>query len=148
MAAFTSLGLTGSALTLSSLLERVSALRGRPVVIEPVEALRNTETCGLWLSTDHTEFVFHAPTDSELHRQQCILHELSHMILRHDETVVSAGYAKTLFPDLTGERVRSALSRSEFDKSHEVIAELLADLLATAISDASQEPANFERVFG
>lgn len=146
-AAYNSLGLSG-ALTLPILLDKVSALRGKPIVVEAVEGLRNTETCGLWLSTEHTEFVFHAPTDSDLHRQQCILHELAHMILRHDETVVSAGYARTLFPDLAGERVRSALTRSEFDKGHEVIAELLADLLASAISDATQEPANFERVFG
>lgn len=146
--AFSSLSLDGSALTLSSLIEKVSTLRGRPIVVESAEGLRDTETCGLWLSTEHTEFVFHAPTDSDLHRQQCILHELAHMILRHDETVVSAGYAKTLFPDLAGEKVRSALARSEFAKRHEIIAEQLADLLASAISDAPQEPANFEKVFG
>ncbi|MCU6481913.1 hypothetical protein [Arthrobacter sp. A2-55] len=127
---------------------RVAKYRGRKIVINEMAELIGSKACGLWLSTDETEFVFHAPTKSALHRQQCILHELAHMVLRHDETVVSVEYAPTLFPDLSGERVRSALARSDFLREEEITAELLADLFAKAIHDSSQEPQNFEGVFG
>lgn len=132
-AAFTALDLSG-VLTFADLIVKVSALRGRPIVVDSAEGLRDTATTSLWLSTDHTEFVFHAPSDSLLLRQQWILHELAHMILRHDETLVSATYAKTLFPDLAGEKVRSSLARSGGTNPDEIAAELLADLLAEAIS--------------
>lgn len=135
-------------LTLDSLISFMEKRRGRPIVIAPMEGLSVAETCGLWFSTDSTEFIFHAPTGSELHRQQCISHELAHMILRHDETVVSLDYAATLFPDLDGQKVRSALGRSAFLDKEEIAAEMLADLLSGAIRNRTREPRNFERIFG
>jgi hypothetical protein len=70
------------------------------------------------------------------------------MVLRHDESLVSADYAKTLFPDLDGERVRSALARDGFDREDEIVAELLADLLSAAISSSDREYAGYSEVFG
>lgn len=92
-------------------------------MVESAEGLRDTETTSLWLSTEHTEFVFHAPTKSDLLREQW-----------HDETLASASYTKTLFPDLAGERVRSSPARSGSRDPHEIAAERLADLLAEAIA--------------
>ncbi len=138
----------GNKVTLNSLVATVEGLRGRRVVISEMTDLDGSTTCGLWLSTDCTEFVFHLPTPSELHRQQCVLHELAHMALRHDEKAINIDYAGTLFPDISGERVRAALARTDFIREEELAAELLADLFAAAIRDSGREPKNFEQVFG
>ena len=145
--AFRELGL-GTEVSLGSLISHVQRLRGRPIVIEEHRELDSATTCGLWFSTDELEIVLHREPQSELHRQQFILHELAHMVLRHNEGLVSADYAKTLFPDLDGERVRSALARDEFDREDEIVAELLADLLSAAIHTSDREYAGYSEVFG
>jgi hypothetical protein len=145
--AFRSL-LLPSRVTLDGLIAIVAARRRRPIEIEATTVLNGTEVCGLWLSTDSREIILHAVTDSVLHRQQFILHELGHMILRHDELGISAEYAASLFPNLNGEMVSRALARSSFVDDMEVAAETLADLLAAAIRDSALEPKSFEQVFG
>lgn len=137
-----------SHLTLSWLIAIVAARRRRRIEIEATTILNGTEVCGLWLSTDSREIILHAVTDSVLHRQQFILHELGHMILRHDELGISAEYAASLFPNLNGEMVSRALARSSFVDDMETAAETLADLLAAAIRDSTLEPKSFEQVFG
>lgn len=135
-------------LTLTGLIAIVSARRRRRIEIEATNILNGTSVCGLWLSTDTREIVLHAVTDSMLHRQQFVLHELGHMILRHDELGVSSKYATALFPNLNGEMVSRALARSSFVDDMEAAAETLADLLAGAIRESTQEPKSFEQVFG
>jgi hypothetical protein len=137
-----------SHLTLETLIAIVAARRRRRIEIEATTILNGTSVCGLWLSTDTREIILHAATDSALHRQQFILHELGHMILRHDELGVSADYAASLFPNLGGEMVSRALARSSFVEDMEAAAEMLADLLAGAIRESTQEPRSFEQVFG
>ncbi|MDQ0691480.1 hypothetical protein [Arthrobacter sp. W4I7] len=145
--AFVSLRLP-SHLTLERLIAIVAARRRRRIEIEATTILNGTSVCGLWLSTDTREIILHAVTDSALHRQQFILHELGHMILRHDELGVSSDYAGSLFPNLNGEMVSRALARSSFVDDLEAAAETLADLLAGAIRDSTMEPRSFEQVFG
>ncbi len=138
----------GTEVSLENLISRVEGLRGRRIVIEQRDELGTTKVCGLWLAKDTVELVYHGTPRSELHRQQFILHELAHMVLRHDETVVSADYALTLFPHLNGERVRAALARESFDREDEVVAELLADFFSAAIAGSDREPGRFSEVFG
>lgn len=145
--AFVSLRLPNH-LTLERLIAIVAARRLRGIEIEATTILNGTSVCGLWLSTDTREIILHAVTDSALHRQQFILHELGHMILRHDELGVSSDYAGSLFPNLDGEMVSRALARSSFVDELEAAAETLADLLAGAIRDSTMEPRSFEQVFG
>ena len=130
---------------LISIIEKV---RGRRIEIDVCESLNSGTVCGLWLSTNTREIILHAPTPSVLHRQQFILHELGHMVLRHDEVVVSANYAETLFPNLPGEKVSRILGRSDFLDHIEAAAETLADLFAAAIRNSSIEPRSFERILG
>ncbi|MFX1821802.1 hypothetical protein PV768_18645 [Pseudarthrobacter sp. CC4] len=137
-----------SRLTLSGLIAIVAARRRRRIEIEATTILNGTSVCGLWLSTDSREIILHAVTDSALHRQQFILHELGHMILRHDELGISSEYAASLFPNLDGELVSRALARSSFVDDLEAAAETLADLLASAIRESTLEPRSFEQVFG
>lgn len=145
--AFLSLRLP-SHLTLERLIAIVAARRRRRIEIEATTILNGTSVCGLWLSTDSREIILHAVTDSALHRQQFVLHELGHMILRHDELGVSSEYASSLFPNLDGEMVSRALARSSFVDDLEAAAETLADLLAGAIRESTKEPRSFEQVFG
>lgn len=137
-----------SHVTLGGLIAIVAARRRRIIEIEATNILNGTSVCGLWLSTDRREIVLHAVTDSVLHRQQFVLHELGHMILRHDELGISSEYAAALFPHLDGEMVSRALARSSFVDDMEAAAETLADLLAGAIRESTQEPKSFEQVFG
>ncbi|MFB8370370.1 hypothetical protein ACFC25_13505 [Pseudarthrobacter sp. NPDC055928] len=137
-----------SHLTLERLVAIVAARRRRRIEIEATTILNGTSVCGLWLCTDTREIILHAVTDSALHRQQFILHELGHMILRHDELGISSDYAASLFPNLDGEMVSRALARSSFVDDLEAAAETLADLLAAAIRDSTLEPKSFEQVFG
>lgn len=137
-----------SRLSLERLISIVELLRQRRIEVDVSESLNGGSVCGLWLSTDSAEIILHAPTPSALHRQQFILHELGHMVLRHDELVVSSNYAETLFPNLSGEKVSRILGRSDFLDHIEAAAETLADLFAAAIRDSSLEPRSFERIFG
>jgi hypothetical protein len=145
--AFSSLRLP-THLTLERLVAVVESIRNRPITIDVADGLNGGSVCGLWLSTDSKEIILHAATPSALHRQQFVLHELSHMVLRHDEVGVPADYANVLFPDVPAEMVRRVLMRSSFVDRLEAAAETLADLFAAAIRDSTLEPRSFERVFG
>jgi hypothetical protein len=145
--AFSSLRLPAH-LTLERLVAVVESIRKRPITIDVAEGLNGGTVCGLWLSTDTKEIILHAATPSVLHRQQFVLHELGHMVLRHDEVGVPKDYAGILFPDIPEEMVRRVLMRSSFVDQVEAAAETLADLFAAAIRDSTLEPRSFERVFG
>lgn len=135
-------------LTLGRLVEVVEGIRCRRIEIDVSGALNGGSVCGLWLSTDRAEIILHASTPSALHRQQFVLHELGHMVLRHDELVLPADYAGVLFPNLSGDLVTRVLARSSFIDHVEAAAESLADLFAAAIRESSIEPRSFERIFG
>ncbi|MGO4145754.1 hypothetical protein AB4Y77_11760 [Paenarthrobacter sp. YAF11_1] len=144
--AFVSLALP-THLNLERLVKVVEDVRHRPIQIEAIGALNGGSVCGLWLSTDAVEIILHAISPSGLHRQQFVLHELGHMVLRHDELVVPADYIEVLFPNLPAGLVSRVLARSSFTDDLEAAAESLADLFAAAIRNSAREPRSFERVF-
>lgn len=126
--------------------------RGRKIVIKPIENTPTDKVCGLWFGLDDLDLILHARAASEVHRQQIILHEFAHMILRHDQEELSHEYASIFFPDLDPERVVTALKRTDFFDEFEVTAEILADRLASRIrasqKPASVQPGNFGEIFG
>ena len=135
-------------LTLERLVQVVERIRRRRIEIEVSGALNGGSVCGLWLSTDTAEIILHAATPSAIHRQQFVLHDLGHMVLRHDELVLPSDYADVLFPDLPRDLVSRVFARSSFLDDVEAAAETLADLFAGAIRDSTIEPRSFERIFG
>ncbi|MDJ0356319.1 hypothetical protein [Paenarthrobacter sp. PH39-S1] len=147
LTAFAELNLP-SHLTLGRIIAIVEGTRNKPIVIDVAEWLNGGNLCGLWLSTDSREIILHAATPSELHRQQFILHELGHMVLRHDETARPSDYAALLFPNVDGERVSRILQRSDFFDHIEAAAESMADLFAAAIRASTTEPRSFEKILG
>ena len=133
--------------TLDSLVEHVEAVRNRRIVIIESEKLTGKKICGLWIPREHVDVVYHSVTKGMLHRQQMILHELSHMILRHDEAEGATWQGIKVFQELSGEVVAKALARGDFRSDLEATAEHFADLLAAAIRESSQEIFSFEDYF-
>ena len=138
--------------SMSSIQTHLETASGRPIVIRPIDNTPTDKVCGLWFGMDGLDLILHAKAASEVHRQQIVLHEFAHMILRHEQEVLSHDYAQVFFPDLDPERVVSALKRTDFADELEVTAELLADRLASRIRRSYQqpdaEPGNFGAVFG
>lgn len=138
--------------SLRSITAHLEGARGRQIIIKPIDNTPTDKVCGLWFGLDDMDLILHAKAASEVHRQQIILHEFAHMILRHDQEEVTHDYAGVFFPDLDPERVLTALKRTDFFDEFEITAELLADRLAARIR-ASQvrsggQPGNFGAVFG
>jgi hypothetical protein len=138
--------------SVQSIQAHLEAGRGRRIVIKPIDNTPTDKVCGLWFGLDDLDLILHARAASEVHRQQIILHEFAHMILRHEQEDLSHDYAKSFFPDLAPERVISALKRTDFFDELEVTAELLADRLASRIRRSIRrpdaQPGNFGAIFG
>jgi hypothetical protein len=126
-------------LTLESLIKHVEAMRGRQIKIVETSQLSGKKICGLWIPREKVDVVYHSVTRGRLHRQQMILHEISHMILRHDEDREAAWQGVSAFHEISGEVVKKALARGDFRSDLEATAEYLADLLAAAIRDGKNQ---------
>lgn len=135
--------------TLESVTAAVERIRGKPTVYKPVDWLHGTGATGLWLPFDDVDEVLHVRTESELYRSQILLHELSHMILRHDRIFAAAAKGLGLTAgDYTDRAVSHAWARTTANNEYEVAAEALADELAAVIRSRPTEPAWFEGVLG
>lgn len=120
-------------LTLDSLIAHVELVRGRRMKIIETSKLSGKKICGLWIPRQDVDIVYHSLTRGRLHRQQMILHEISHMILRHDEMREATWQGINVFQEISGEVVDKALARGDFRSDLEATAEHLADLLAAEI---------------
>lgn len=138
--------------SLHSTHRHLERLRDRKIIIQPMDGTPTDKVCGLWFGLDDLDLILHAPAASEMHRQQIVLHEFAHMILRHELESLPSDYARTFFPDLDPARVVRALKRSDLHDEFEVTAELLADRLAARIRTSQRrragQPGNFGSVFG
>lgn len=136
-------------MTLSDLISRIQEARQRPLRIHEVPALTNDSNalCGLWLATDTEDIILHASSDSALHREQFILHELAHILLKHDIIDESTGYVTdSVLSDFEDATVVKALARDGMNGKYELQAEHLADILAAHIR--RRPKSKFSEVFG
>ena len=136
-------------ITLDELISRVEEARQRPLRIQEVPELGESDgtLCGLWLATDTEDIVLHAPSDSELHRVQFILHELAHILLLHDTVDEKTGYVTgDVISQFDQATVVKALARDGFNDKFEVLAEQLADVLADRMRSRPNSP--FSEIFG
>ncbi|WP_344739187.1 hypothetical protein [Microbacterium awajiense] len=133
-----------------SLDELVGALerrRGRPLRIVELADLSDREgICALWLMTDKEDLVLHARSESTLHRQQFVLHELAHIILDHGHD--DADGPDALLPDIAPSTRRRLLRRQDLVTAEEIAAESLADDLAAAIRGSVIHESKFLEIFG
>ncbi|WP_067949581.1 hypothetical protein [Agromyces sp. NDB4Y10] len=133
--------------SLDAIVAYVERERGTKVNITPLETLRGTSTCGLVVRRHGMHHIFYVPETSPLHRLQCVLHELSHVLLRHDESSPgSVGQLARFVPDIRLERGDAIFGRVAFEDETEVEAERLADRLAAAIRRPRRHP--LEEHFG
>jgi hypothetical protein len=145
-ALFGSLRIPGG-FSLENVVRHVERIRRTKLQIVPLVALNGTSACGLLLLRRGTHTIYHVPESSSLHRTQCILHELSHMLLRHDETSLGDAQLARFIPDIRLDVGDKLFGRVNFDDDTEIEAERLADRLASAIRTPAQ-PLHFEEFFG
>jgi len=138
----------GDVFSFDELVDAVQARRHRGLRIVELAGLSDHEgLCAIWLMTDDEDIVLHAHSDSGLHRQQFVLHELAHMILGHG-TENSAESPDFLLPDIPSDTRRRLLRRQNLDTIEEVSAESLADQLAAAIRGSTMHESRFLEIFG
>jgi hypothetical protein len=115
--------------TLDAFRDGLACDRGRPLRLVPMPASA-PGLCGLWISTDHADYVVHHVATSPLHQEHIILHELAHMIF--DNVTVRGTtdeLAARFFPALDARKVAVVLGRTSYTTEQEQEAEVLADLI-------------------
>ena len=138
----------GSTFTLDDLLRAVQNRRHRKLrVVELADLDTSDGICAIWLVTDTEDLVLHARSDSTLHRQQFVLHELAHMILGHCEGDDCAAQ-EVLLPDIPPYTRGRLLKRQDIDCETEIAAESLADRLAAGIRGSVFAESRYSEVFG
>ena len=91
--------------------------------------------------------MLHARSDSALHRQQFVLHELAHMILGHGEGDDCA-VGEALLPNIPPYTRGRLLRRQDLDSETEIAAESLADRLAAGIRGSVFAESRYSEIFG
>jgi len=103
--------------------------------------------CAVWLVTDTDDIVLYAHSDSALHRQQFVLHEIAHMILGHCQAD-DCPIEDVLLPNIPPHTRGRLLKRQDIDCDIEIAAEFLADRLAAGIRGSAFAESRFLEVFG
>ncbi|MBT2498549.1 hypothetical protein J7E25_05525 [Agromyces sp. ISL-38] len=138
----------GESFTFDALVEAIEQRRGHRVRIIELDALgEQAGLCALLMETDDQDLVFHAPTESALHRQQFVLHEFAHLILGHVDGDDPAA-PDFLLPDIPRSTRRRLLRRQDLDTPREILAESMADHLAAAIRASAVRDSRFLEIFG
>ena len=138
----------GNTFALDDLLHTVQDRRHRRLrVVELADLDTHDGLCALWLSTDAEDVVLHARSDSALHRQQFVLHELAHMILGHGEGDGCA-VGEVLLPNIPPYTRGRLLRRQDLDSETEIAAESLADRLAAGIRGSVFAESRYSEIFG
>ena len=138
----------GSTFTLDDLLHAIQARRGRPLKVYERDDLDTSDgICALWFAIDEADVILLARTDSMLHRQQFVLHELAHMILGHGEGDGCA-VGEVLLPNIPPYTRGRLLRRQDLDSETEIAAESLADRLAAGIRGSVFAESRYSEIFG
>ena len=113
-AAVTNLQL-GSTFTLDELVQAIQTRRHRRLLVRELKELNTSDgICAIWLTRDTDDIVLHAHTESTLHRQQFVLHELAHLILGHCDGEDCAA-VDMLLPDIPPDTIARLLRRQDLD---------------------------------
>jgi hypothetical protein len=138
----------GDTFTFDELVGAVQQRRKRRLrIVELAELGEHDGLCAVWLMTEAEDLVLHAHSESALHQQQFVLHELAHMILGHNvEDDPEA--PDILLPDIPPDTRRRLLRRQDLDTAEEIMAETLADHLAAAIRGSAMHGSRYLEIFG
>jgi hypothetical protein len=138
----------GDTFTFDELVGAVQQRRKRRLrIVELAELGEHDGLCAVWLMTEAEDLVLHAHSESALHQQQFVLHELAHMILGHNvEDDPEA--PDILLPDIPPDTRRRLLRRQDLNTAEEIMAETLADHLAAAIRGSAMHGSRYLEIFG
>jgi hypothetical protein len=70
-----------------NLVERVAAVRGRPIELCP-RTMPDLTQYGAWIASPSYDFIFFERDTARIHQDHIICHELAHMLLGHQTLVV------------------------------------------------------------
>lgn len=127
-------------LEVNQFLAALAQQRGRRIELIPT-ILPATLPCGMLISTDDVDYIFHAIDTTPLHAQHIDMHEVGHLLLDHSAVISSVGATahvpalaeqaavRSLLPDISPELIRRILGRTVYTDVHEREAELFASLL-------------------
>lgn len=137
----------GSFFTFTELIRAMQEHRQRTLrIVELPELGDGDGLCAVWLIGASEDLVLHARTDSALHRQQFILHELAHMLLGHGRDDCEG--TDPLLPDIPPHTRMRLLARGDLDSESEIAAEAVADAFATAIRGSAFAESRYSEIFG
>jgi hypothetical protein len=129
--------------------------RGRPIRLIAADTSAFTESpCGLWLTRDDDDLIFHESGTSDYHIDQIVRHEVGHMVLGHGRgrtadqgQELNRELCRQIFPDLDPETICSALGRRDFVADEEREAETFAHVLMLATVEAATRKSMMRSVF-
>ncbi|WP_283134541.1 hypothetical protein [Rhizohabitans arisaemae] len=132
---------------LTKLCVELARRRGRPLIVAPME-FPSPGPGGLWIAGDTTDYIFHEQATSRFHQEHIVLHEIGHMICRHEASrsrpdprgaqgppgppqppAMDAAHARVLFPHLDPAVVGRLLARTRYSTEEEREAEMIASLI-------------------
>ena len=112
-----------------TLCARIADRRGRPITLLAL-ALPPGAPRGLWISTEHRDFIVYERATSPLHQEHIILHELAHLLCGHTGgPELRDEHARRLFPTLDPDLITRFLGRSGYTSEEEQEAEILASMI-------------------
>jgi hypothetical protein len=135
--------------------QRVSKLRGREIVLIPVDTATLVDSpCGLWLRRETDDLLLYAAGTSDYHIDQIVCHEVGHMVLGHSQLLSyradhddTAELCGSLLPDLDPETVNAILARDGYSDDQEHDAESFASRLMVAAAESADARSTLRSVF-
>ena len=105
---------------------RISAERGRPLVVLPWESAVPAGTTGSCVPYGDRDVIYHQPWATGLHRTQIVLHEIAHLVCSH----VAHDTLSSQFEMVQPEAYARMFARHDnYDDEQEREAEMLASLM-------------------
>ncbi|MFF3501187.1 secondary metabolite protein [Streptomyces sp. NPDC003247] len=111
---------------------QLAVKRGRPLHLHELPDMGGVNApCGLMISFETGDHIFHVAATSERHRAQIVRHELAHLLLGHSSE--NAGVVESLLSIMPESvdplAVLTALGRTSYDSETEYDAEVAASAL-------------------
>ncbi|MCG6497030.1 regulator component [Kitasatospora sp. A2-31] len=127
--------------TEEELVQAVSTLIGRPIIVEPRD-MKGNFACGLRERYSDREVISYEITASPLHRIQIIAHELGHILCGHPGSIRLADIpSDEELTDMTDWSILGVSARTSYESKDEQEAELMASLLIQRMYRATVMPA-------
>lgn len=132
-------GIDVASFSTTGLLQRVEALRGRPVLVFPV-TIADPHLHGAWVATLDYDCICLDKDTAPVHQNHILCHELGHMILGHSTLQLPlciADYVQTHSAEAMRGALEHALSQPEVLKrdGHDSDTEQAAEAFATALQN-------------